>query len=169
MSEWLATKARVMRSLWWSSLSLVVACSGVAVVDGSDTAGGDGGDGGGAAGGGAVGGGAVGGGAPVVDCDGIEEAYQAALQQAGSCDPQINAVQCTEQVDMQLLCPCAGLFVNPASAGFEQLQDVAADWQAAGCPLEDIGCPDIGCVQPTMGSCVAQPPGSSPAGVCVSS
>jgi hypothetical protein len=118
---------------------------------GSDPAGGRGGNGGRGGKGGSAGKGET-------DCDAIAADYLEALEGAQDCNPDIDAVQCTEQVPSNLGCGCP-TFVNPANQEeMDRLKELQAAW-LKGCPI--AVCPALACVLPERGFCTSSGSGSA--------
>ena len=105
-----------------------------------------------------------GGGAGGLSCADLDNQYAAALPAAKSCAVGVSG-QCQQLVsDALAISPCHigcdMIYVNDASA----LNAIESTWTQAGCNL-DVGCPNIACAAPTMGTCVAADGGG---GVCKS-
>lgn len=102
---------------------------------------------------------------PCVDCDELQELYQAALGAARACSPFIDMEQCTAQVGSELACPCP-TYVNPENtAALSTLAELQSQWAAAGCG-DDVGCPAVECEVPIAALCEPQA-GSGDTGRCV--
>jgi hypothetical protein len=147
-----------------SSLPLVAAMvlTGLALVSAGcssteppNDAGGSGGSGGHAGSGGA------GGPDAGTTCQSLIADYAAAYQEARSCTPGLDNVQCTHLASASLQCPGCGSHVNDTT----RLDAIRAAFEArTDCPI--LPCPAIACIDPgTSGACVANDSGS--AGSCV--
>jgi hypothetical protein len=147
-----------------SAAALAVACGGkTAGAGGTGGAGGTcGGTGGTSTGGTSTGGTSTGGtstggtstgGTSGTSCAELEGMYAAALAEAKSCNSLINSLQCTQQVNDELACPCT-TYVNPANAdAMAMLAKAQEEWKLQGCG-DNIGCPAIACPVPQGGGCV---------------
>jgi hypothetical protein len=135
---------------------------------GSATGGTAGSSTGGAAGsssGGSAGGGGTKPDGGVKSCSQLASEYAATLEAAKACNPVLSVLQCTQQVNDELPCPCP-TFINPANAkAVAELDDLQAAWNAQNCGSGVI-CPAVLCVAPTSGVCQAN---GSLAGKCANS
>lgn len=100
-----------------------------------------------------------------LSCAEIAEQYESLYRNAQSCELDSLTNPCTSKKASTLVCPCAEFFLNPGHPDFPQLDELQQAYEAQDCG-QDVQCPDIGCVQPTMGECVPAPAGG---GVCQSS
>jgi hypothetical protein len=131
---------------------LAIACSGQVESDGNHAAGGAGGGGGMTA---------TGGGAGLSECESIEGKYGLAFGKAASCNIHDESPTCTYPLKSALSCGCS-TYVNAANSdAIDELADLGAEWQAAGCV---IPCP-LGCPAPQAAVCQQDRAGTD-AGTC---
>ena len=115
----------------------------------------------GATGNGGSPGGGAGGSADAGDtCAALTAAYSVAFQNAVSCNPLPNVVQCVQLASPSLLCPICMQFVNDTTV-LDQIRAQAATQ----CPA--VPCPAIACKEPAGGVCMPADGGGA-LGTCVS-
>lgn len=95
-------------------------------------------------------------------CQQLEQAYASVLEQARSCDVDVDdEAQCTELAFSTLSCPCEEVFVNTLNGGeVNALDALRSEYEERGCGAE--ACPTIACLAPTQGTCEGSP------GLCAS-
>jgi hypothetical protein len=86
-------------------------------------------------------------------CEGLEQQYASALEQARVCVPQLRAEQCTRRVADRLACACLTYVNRFGTEAVAELGRLQQQWIAAGCEPET--CPTVGCVGPHAGECVS--------------
>jgi hypothetical protein len=126
--------------------------------NGGSTSGGSGGEPGGGKAGSNPGGGTAGsGGRGEAECAELASEYLEVLKVAQVCDPDIDLVQCTEEVPSTLACGCP-TFVNPKNQkAVARLHALERVWLES-CP--PILCPAIACELPEQGFCTSSGSGS---------
>jgi hypothetical protein len=150
-------------------LALASACGGKTDVDnGGGGSGGATGGSGGATGGTTSGGsgGATGGAGGIQECDALLKSYGSTLSQAKKCNPFINSIQCTQQVDDNIDCGCP-TYVNPDNKDeLLKLLAIVDEWNSLQCD-QWINCGGAMCQPPQGSGCVPDDPaGMGPEGHC---